>query len=208
MPKKGYKQTKEHREKGAKSRIGTKRSAETKRKMSVFQKNRIHCSPSEKTKRKMSESQKGRKHSEETKHKIGKSNLGKHARITSEETKEKMRNNHIGMLGKHHSEETKEKLKQYTGDKSSNWKDGISFDPYCEKFNEKKKEEIREEYNRKCYNCGKDEKDNITKTNRQFKLSVHHIDNDKQQGCNGKLWKLIPLCLSCHNNKKWKFYEK
>ncbi|MBU4015838.1 hypothetical protein KJ878_06660, partial [Patescibacteria group bacterium] len=39
------------------------------------------------------------------------------------------------------SEENREKLSQYCGDKASNWQGGISFDPYCEKFNERKKEE-------------------------------------------------------------------
>ena len=100
------------------------------------------------------------------------------------------------------SEENREKLSQYCGDKASNWQGGISFDPYCEKFNERKKEEVREQYNRKCYICGKDEKENITKINKMRKLSVHHIDNDKEQGCNNKPWKLLPLCMHCHNRRK------
>ena len=88
------------------------------------------------------------------------------------------------------------------GKNNPNYNGGKSFEPYCEKFNERKKEEVREQYNRKCYICGKDEKENITKTGKQYKLSVHHIDNDKEQGCNGKKWKLAPLCLHCHNSKK------
>ncbi len=90
------------------------------------------------------------------------------------------------------------------GENNPNWKGGISFAPYCEKFNNRKKEEIRNQYNRQCYICGKNEKDNITKTNKIIRLSVHHIDGDKEQGCNGKQWKLIPLCMHCHNSKKWK----
>lgn len=89
----------------------------------------------------------------------------------------------------------------FIGENSFNWQGGKSFEPYCEKFNEKKKEEVREQYGRKCYICGKDEKDNITKTGKIWKLSVHHIDEDKEQGCNGKQWKLVPLCLKHHNSK-------
>jgi len=89
-----------------------------------------------------------------------------------------------------------------------NWQGGSSFDPYCEKFNEKKKEEIREQYGRKCYICEKDEKDNIYKNGKQIKLSVHHVDNDKGQGCDDKPWKLLPLCIHCHNKvRKHKIME-
>lgn len=58
---------------------------------------------------------------------------------------------------------------------------------------------MRNEYNRQCYNCGKNEKDNIVKSGKMIKLSIHHVDNDKEQGCNDKEWKLIPLCSSCHS---------
>ena len=34
---------------------------------------------------------------------------------------------------------------------------------------------------------------------KQYRLSVHHIDEDKEQGCNGKEWKLVPLCMKCHS---------
>ncbi len=94
--------------------------------------------------------------------------------------------------------------KNYSGKNSSAWEGGKSFEPYCEKFNNHKKEEIRNQYGRKCYICGRDEKDNITKTGKIRKLSVHHIDMDKEQGCNGKSWKLVPLCIHCHNSNKMK----
>ncbi len=85
-----------------------------------------------------------------------------------------------------------------SGENNSSWKGGVSFLPYCEKFNDTKKEEIRNQYNRKCYICKKDEKNNVTKNGKIRKLSVHHMDEDKEQGCNGKKWKPIPLCLHCH----------
>ncbi len=80
------------------------------------------------------------------------------------------------------------------------WKGGISFEPYCEKFNEAKKEEIRNNYDRKCLVCAKTEIENGRK------LSVHHIDYDKEQGCNGKKWFLVPLCIT--HNSKANFYRQ
>ncbi len=137
-----------------------------------------------------------------------KGNLGNHLSINQ---KQNISNGHKGQIpwikGKHHSKLTKQKMREkkldkYCGINNPNWRGGTSFDLYCFKFNEKKKEEIREEYKRKCYICGKDEKDNKYKNGKQCKLSVHHIDNDKNQGCNGKKWKLVPLCMNCHNSKK------
>lgn len=79
-----------------------------------------------------------------------------------------------------------------TGEKMPNWKGGISYFPYCEKFNEEFKEHVRESFNRKCFLCGKSE------TKNGVKLSVHHIDYNKNAICNGKSWAFVPLCLSCH----------
>jgi len=105
------------------------------------------------------------------------------------------------------SDEKKEILRQYTGERASNWKGGISFEPYCGKFNELKKEEVRNEYDRLCLNCGKDEKTNGRK------MSVHHVDYDKEQGCKGKEFNLIPLCIRCNskvnfNRKYWEEHFK
>jgi len=76
------------------------------------------------------------------------------------------------------------------GPKHYNWQGGKSSWPYCEKFNFELKEEIREAYGRRCPLCDRLE------GNRR--LSIHHIDFDKMQGCNGRKWNLIPLCTSCH----------
>ena len=69
-----------------------------------------------------------------------------------------------------------------------NWQGGKK--PYCSKFNEKLKEKIRNNHYRKCAMCGGVE---VYK-----KYSVHHIDYDKAQGCNGQDTLMIPLCPSCH----------
>ncbi len=90
------------------------------------------------------------------------------------------------------------------GELNPRWCGGKSFEPYCPKFTTKLKEEIRNRYDRKCFLCGKPEKDNIRK------LDVHHVDYDKEQGC-GKGWELVPLCISCHTattNSREKFQEE
>ena len=113
-----------------------------------------------------------------------------------QETKDKISKS---LTGRKQSKEIIEKRRpKISGENHWNYQNGKSFEPYCPKFNNQKKEEIRNQYGRKCYYCNKDEKDNIIKDNKIRKLCVHHIDGDKKQGCNGKPWKLVPLCLSCH----------
>lgn len=95
--------------------------------------------------------------------------------------------------------------KDAVGDKNSNWKGGISSEPYCFKFSYRVKEEVRERYNRKCIICGKSEIENGEK------LCVHHVDYNKKQGCDDYEWKLVPLCRICHsktnsNREYWEQY--
>lgn len=119
---------------------------------------------------------------------------GKHH---TEETKLKISKSHIN---KKHSEETKFKMsKSRSGKNNPAWQGGISFEPYCINFNNKIKEQIREEFNRKCFLCGKNEQKN------NAKLSIHHIDYNKNQGCNGLDWLLIPVCRSCHTKTSGKY---
>lgn len=78
------------------------------------------------------------------------------------------------------------------------WEDFARNSPYCPLFNETCRESNREKYDRKCFICGLPEEENITNTDKQKKLSVHHVDMNKQQGCDGIRWKLIPVCIHCH----------
>lgn len=127
---------------------------------------------------------------------IGKIHSGMLGKKISEETKQKMSKLH---LNKKHSEQTKKKIsKSISGKNHPNWQGGISFKPYCVNFNNKIKELIRKEFNRKCFLCGVLEKEH------NKKLSIHHIDYDKNQGCN-RDWKLIPLCNSCHSKTSGKY---
>ena len=77
------------------------------------------------------------------------------------------------------------------GPNAPNWRGGISK-VYCEKWTEELRESIREAFGRKCYLCPITEKENGSK------LSVHHINFDKQSGCFGKRWNLVPLCKKHH----------
>ncbi|MBR9682293.1 MAG: hypothetical protein GOV02_01335 [Candidatus Aenigmarchaeota archaeon] len=74
------------------------------------------------------------------------------------------------------------------------WDSFISFEPYCEKFNEDKKEEIRNRDGRVCRLCGKTEIEN------KQRLTVHHINGDKTQGCESR-WYLAAICRSCNGKK-------
>ena len=99
--------------------------------------------------------------------------------------------------------EMKEEIrKKTTGENHWNWKGGISFEPYCNKFNNAIKEEIRERFNRTCVLCGEHEYENA-------KLCVHHADYNKGQGC-GKKWSLIPMHKKCHaktNYNRWYWFN-
>jgi hypothetical protein len=166
----------------------------------------------------------GRKHSRETREKIGLASKGRNkGKVLTEKQKQKISKNHADFSGKnnpfygkhlseehkqrllkshqnkHLSEETKKKISAaHQGIPYSEWKIFAVNSSYCPAFNSKIKEEIREKYNRECFICGCLEEKNITLTSRQYKLSVHHVDMNKQQGCDGHQWKLIPLCLKCH----------
>ena len=92
-----------------------------------------------------------------------------------------------------------------SGEKSNRWMGGISFEPYCEKFNETFKESIREKFNRICFLCPTTEIENGRK------LSVHHVAYQKGCMCDDDLTncEFVPLCDKCHartngNRDYWK----
>lgn len=96
------------------------------------------------------------------------------------------------------------KSESQQGSRNHRWKSGISNQRYCYKFNDSFKEHIRDKFERTCYICGKHE------DNCNTKLSVHHIDYNKNSICNGNEFAFIPLCRSCHaktNNKRWYYYN-
>ena len=70
---------------------------------------------------------------------------------------------------------------------------------YCPKFNESCRESNREKYNYECFVCGKPQSKNLTETGKVHKLSVHHVNMDRAQGCESN-WNLVPLCMKCHGS--------
>ena len=98
-----------------------------------------------------------------------------------------------GFKGKHHTEEIRKKLsekrKDDVGEKSHNWKGGLSLEPYPIIFNNRLKEHIRNKYNRTCFLCYKSE------TEMKEKLHIHHIDYNKKNNSEDNL---VALCTSCH----------
>ena len=116
-------------------------------------------------------------------------NHGKHH---SEDTRKKLSD---ARKGKHPSEEARKKMSDARkGEKNANWRNGTSFEPYCEKFNEPFKEYIREKFGRVCFLCSKTEEENGKR------LSVHHVNGNKNCGCDGdETCQFIPLCAKCHS---------
>jgi hypothetical protein len=90
------------------------------------------------------------------------------------------------------------------GENSSNWKGGISFEPYCVLFNKGFKERVRNFWDRKCGISG------ITEEENGRKLDVHHVNYDKQSCCNTTVPLFIPLSREYHTktNHNRDYWEK
>lgn len=89
-----------------------------------------------------------------------------------------------------------EHLREFSvGENHPNWRGGLSYEPYCQLFNNSFKERVREFFGRKCVECGAPENGR--------RLSVHHVVYDKEACCNegeaveNRLF--VPLCASCHS---------
>ena len=161
----------------------------------------------------------GKKHSEETKKKISQSNFGRETHNKgvpqTEEVKLKISNTLKGRIiteehrlklsikakGKVFTEEHKKNISLNHHDvsleKNPKWRGGKSFEPYPLKWTNELREKIRSRDNYMCVICISEQ---VNK-----KLSVHHIDEDKNN-CDEK--NLISLCLKCHikihNNQEFK----
>lgn len=201
MAQKGKPKSEEHRRKLSEARIGKYRGEQ-----SPF----YGIPKSEEHRRKLSDALKGkypgekspmygRHHTEEAKKKISEAHTGM---SPSEETKHKLslslRGANNPRYGCHLTEETKKKISEarmgkYKGEMNPNWRGGVSFEPYCIKFNKEFKERVREFFGRRCVECNKFEDENGDK------LSVHHINYDKMVCCNDTTPLFVALCRSCHS---------
>lgn len=125
----------------------------------------------------------GKAHTEEHKAKISASLAGKPL------TKEHMVNISAATKEQWKDPEFRNKMTGENHPRFNNW---ASREPYCHLWDEPLRESIRNHDNRTCVLCGKGEIQNGRR------LSVHHIDGDKRQGC-GKRWYLCALCISCNS---------
>jgi len=223
----------EHRKHLSESHRGVKFSAERKRHLSDGQKGRIgywkgkHLS--EVHKKRISEGNKGKKlskecieklkqnhgflggrHSDEAKKKISEAGKG---RCHSENSKKKMSETKKRKfasgetiptnIGLKFSEEHKAKISNaLKGKRNGSWMGGIAHLPYTKEFDNELRELIRYRDNYRCQLCGMPEAENL------MKLSVHHIDYDKQNYLPSNL---ISLCKGCHsktnaNRFEWQKY--
>jgi hypothetical protein len=141
--------------------------------------------------------------------------MAKVGTIVPETTKEKMSESHKGYIkSEDHCENLrKSSLKSWSDPKikearsgygAANWKGGISFEPYCSKFNEPFKERVRIFFGRVCVNCGKTEKENGKR------LAVHHANYDKMMCCNDIKPLFVAVCNSCNSkaNKDREVWEE
>lgn len=185
--KKGKSLSLEHREKVRQAMIGRKFSEEHRKKISEANKGRNTILL------------KGKPRPESVKKKIGDAHRGK---IVSEETREKLRNApHLS--GEEHPMWNKGHLLK--GENNGNWKGGVSFEPYCEKFNNEFKERVREFFGRQCVVCNKTEDENGRR------LDVHHVNYDKSSCCSDVKPLFVPLCIRCHaetTNKNREYWEQ
>lgn len=206
---------------------GYKHSEETRAKDSIAQQGRKH---SEETKKKISETHKGSKNPMHGVHLIGEKNgmYGKHApnwmgmsdylcpicgkTFTRKTSRPKptycsdqcrSKGHSLKMTGTKLSEEIKQKLSEtHKGENNPAYVHGNCRRRYCRKFNTEFKERIRDRFDRKCFLCGTPENGK--------KLSIHHIDYNKNSICNGQSWAFVPLCNACHlktNLNRWYWFN-
>ncbi|MHB8118608.1 MAG: NUMOD3 domain-containing DNA-binding protein [Methanothrix sp.] len=173
--------------------------------------NRTGIKHTEEDKKRISDTLKGHPAYEKQRESVR--NMNKN-RIISESTRKKISDWHKGRpitpKGSHLSEEHRRRLSETRilrgvakGDKNPAWRGGTSFKPYCYKFDEALKEEVRARFGRKCYLCPTTENENGRR------LTCHHVDYNKSQGCKGLKWSLLPLCDPCHgktNHNRWYWF--
>lgn len=216
----GRKASEETRKKISDKNKGKVMSEESRRKISIANSN-----PSPETRLKISMRAKAHPSSKERMdklHAMNKGNTYRSGTHVTEETKQKLR---LANIGKTLSQEHRQKmsiarkgriitpLHRYkigialSGDKSSTWNGGSSFEPYCQKFTNRFKERVRAFFGYQCQECGYVWKYGETK------LAVHHVNFKKDSCCNGYTKPLfVPLCSgTCHvrtnfNREFWEYW--
>jgi len=88
---------------------------------------------------------------------------------------------------------TPETLAKISGENGSNWRGGISFEPYCPKWNDDLRRRIRAAFDHRCLMCGKPQAEE------RRLLSCHHVEYRKTACCDGKPVQFASLCCRHHN---------
>lgn len=83
-------------------------------------------------------------------------------------------------------------LNRLSGENHPQWQGGISFEPYCPKFNKEFKERVRAFFNYRCVECGK------TQEEEGRALCIHHVNYNKKTCCDNTIPLFVPLCDTCH----------
>lgn len=233
MPHKGYKQTQEHRDKSAVSRLGKplrddQRAAliasgrlghpmghENKLKL-IAAHTGLH--PSDDTRAKMSASHVGKKLSPETCAKRS-ATRRLHPPLLTDESRLKMsvarrcikyspetiHKMSIAKTGKKYGIATRMKCSlSHQGEKSYLWRGGLSFGKYCKLFNDELRKRIRAFYEHRCILCGKHESEI------RFKLSCHHVTYNKAMCCDDNQVRFAAMCHKHHmitnfNRDQWEY---
>lgn len=212
MPAIGFKHSEESKRKIGEANKTRGQSAASRRKISET----LRGHPvSEETRRKLREKATGKKHSAESRQKMSEKQRGENnpnfGKPLSEEQMALLRKANLGrkpsaetllkrgaaLKGHPTSDETKRKISKavkgkHCGPDHWSWRGGVSFEPYCVKFNDEFKERVREFFGRKCAECGVPENG--------VRLSVHHVNYHKDACCTEGVAPLfVPLCPGCHS---------
>lgn len=105
-----------------------------------------------------------------------------------------------GQMGRKHSQEARERNsagqqgQDYDAGEWTGFATSCSNDKYCSKFDNEIRKFVRDKYNNCDYISGIP----ATICNSGRKLDVHHVDYNKNQGCDGHEWRLIPLSVVNH----------
>lgn len=166
----------EVREKIRVASLGRRHTPEAREKMRRAKLGKV-CSPE--TREKVGASKKGRPLSPEHKAKVGAASRSAWSRP---EYREKMR-------AARSRPEVRERI---SGSNASNWRGGVSFEPYCPKFSKEFKERVRAFWGRTYVLCQTPENGKA--------LSVHHVHANKDACCDeGSPRQFVALCKSCHS---------
>lgn len=142
----------------------------------------------------LSEIQKGKKLSQSHIENIRKATIGKNnpffGKTHSREAREKISFAKLNLSDDARNNMSLSHIGKMCGEKHPNWKGGISFEPYCQKFNADFKRRVRLFFDNTCLMCG--EKSFVRK------LDVHHVTANKKSCCDDTVPLFVTLCKQCH----------